>query len=304
MQHLRRPAAALAVVAVLSLAALFLTGPGIIQRLLHQPEARQNDGGQPTEPSALLPPPPVRPPELQRLIDQYNTPELLAAFRTSLSWRLPGEAENLAVAARLLKGTVLQPGETFSQNARLGPYTKKRGYGLGPMYVGNKIVKAEGGGVCQMATTLFNVVVLADLEIISRRPHSMTVPYVPPGQDATVATGKCDFIFRNNSQDPILIWAEVIGDYEWLSVEFYSRHKAPQVVWHHQELKRYPYSTRYIPDQELPAGVEEEVIPGADGVTVKTWVEVTYPDGTTRIRNFGTHTYVPCPRVMRRGTKS
>lgn len=301
MQRLRRPLTivVMATAVILSTFLLARFAPGLLGHYQRQPAPDSNI--QPANPPAA--PIPPHPAELQNLIDTYDTPVQIAAYRTNLAWRLPGEAENLAVAARLLNGTVLQPGETFSQNSRLGPYTKKRGYVLGPMYVGTKIIKAEGGGVCQMSTTLFNAAVLADLEIISRRSHSMTVPYVPAGQDATVATGKSDFVFRNNTADPILIWSEVIGNYEWLSVEFYSRHKAPQVVWNHQETQRTPFKTTFIPDWQLPKGSEKEQIPGADGVTVKSWVVVTYRDGSTRVRSFGTHTYNPCTQVVRRGMK-
>lgn len=146
-------------------------------------------------------------------LEQNGTHTLLAAFRTVLKDPLPGEEFNVHLAARLLKGTIIKPQEIFAQNIAIGPYTQLRGYQKGPTYIGSNLTTTYGGGVCKISSTLYNVAVLSNLKIIERHAHSMPVPYVPYGQDATVAYGAKDFKFKNTSDSPILIWGPGGGKY-------------------------------------------------------------------------------------------
>ena len=109
-----------------------------------------------------------------------------------------------------LNGLVLQPGETFSMNETLGERTLERGYKPAPAYSGNRLVNSPGGGVCQGSTTLYNCVLLADLEVVFRACHGAKVGYVPLGLDAAINYLTTDFQFRNNFNFPIRIkaWLE------------------------------------------------------------------------------------------------
>jgi hypothetical protein len=106
---------------------------------------------------------------------------------------LPGEESNVHLAAKILSGAIVNPGEIFSQNERIGPYSESRGFQKGPTYNGSKLSTTIGGGVCKIASTLYNAAILSNLPIVERHPHGMPVPYVPYGQDATVSYGKIDF---------------------------------------------------------------------------------------------------------------
>lgn len=120
---------------------------------------------------------------------------------------------NLRLACAALNGLVLNPGEDFSFNETLGKRTAEKGYKPAPAYSGNKLVDSIGGGICQVSTTLYNATLLSDLEITERHCHGMTVSYVPLGLDATVSWNGPDFQFRNNTNFPIKIEAEVSGGY-------------------------------------------------------------------------------------------
>lgn len=120
---------------------------------------------------------------------------------------------NLRLLCEALDGLVLQPGEEFSYNDSVGERTRERGYLPAGAYSGTTLVDAVGGGVCQGSTTLYNCVLLADLEIIFRINHGYTVSYVPFGLDATVNWGGPDFQFRNSSHFPVKIQAEVSDGY-------------------------------------------------------------------------------------------
>ncbi|HEX9061941.1 MAG TPA: VanW family protein, partial [Clostridia bacterium] len=150
--------------------------------------------------------------EFTESIKKNNTPVLMAAYRTVLKDPLPGEEENVHLGARMLKGKVLMPGEVFSQNKSIGPYTTERGFRKGPTYVGSTLTTTIGGGVCKIASTLYNTTVLSNLKVEERYAHGMPVPYVPYGQDATVAYGSRDFKFRNTENFPVTIWAQGIDN--------------------------------------------------------------------------------------------
>ena len=120
---------------------------------------------------------------------------------------------NLRLLCAAIDGTVLQPGEEFSYNQVVGERTAERGYKAAPAYSGNRLVDAIGGGVCQGSSTLYNCVLIADLEVTNRVCHGGAITYLPLGLDATVNWGTTDFCFRNSSHFPILLKAEVSDGY-------------------------------------------------------------------------------------------
>lgn len=119
---------------------------------------------------------------------------------------------NLRLACEAIDGTVVQPGEVFSFNQTVGERTAEKGYKEALAYVSGGQTKPElGGGVCQVATSIYYAVLLADLESVERAPHMFTVDYVPLGMDATVYWGYRDYKFRNTSPYPIRVDASVSG---------------------------------------------------------------------------------------------
>ncbi len=224
----------------------------------------------------------------------------MAAYRTVLPDPLPGEEYNVHLAAKMLCGTVIEPDQVFSHNETIGPYTESKGFKLGPTYIGSVMTTTVGGGVCKIASTLYNVTILSNLEIIERHPHSMPVPYVPYGQDATVAYGMKDFKFRNNTSFPILIWAQGIDNS--LYIAFYSQTKPPKVEWHHEIVKLVKRHQLYRNNITLPAGSEKVVVKGMDGGVVKTWISVKRNDGSYETKSLGQFYYSPIPDVIDKGS--
>ncbi len=236
---------------------------------------------------------------LQDIQKKYGTYTRLAAFKAELPDPLPGEHYNIAHAADLLRGTVVKPGQIFSMNNNIGPYTRGKGFKPGPTYKGDRLVETIGGGVCKIASLLYNVSILADLDIVERWSHSMQVPYVPPGQDATVVFGAKDFKFKNNRENPILIWADTEEDTLYMAA--YGSGLSPEVKWYHQILKRTKYRTIFHGSKDLQPGEERTIIPGSDGLKVKSWIEIKYPDKDPERKNLGIDYYKPMNRVVERG---
>ncbi|ACL74806.1 VanW family protein [Ruminiclostridium cellulolyticum] len=228
-----------------------------------------------------------------------GTPIMMVAYQTVLRDPLPGEEENVHLAARLLAGTVVKPGEVFSQNNKIGPYVIARGFKKGPTYIGTKLTTTIGGGVCKMASTLYNVAILSNLPVVERHAHSMPVPYVPYGQDATVSYGNKDLKFKNDTSSPIMIWAQGVDNI--LYVAFYSSTKPPEVEWHHEMLKLIKADKVYKMSSTLPKGREKLLMEGMDGAIVKSWVTVKNPDGTVIKRDLRKSYYNPMPHVYEKG---
>ncbi|MDP4183036.1 MAG: VanW family protein [Bacillota bacterium] len=228
-----------------------------------------------------------------------NTPILLGAYKTVLKDPLPGEEFNVHLAARMLSGTVLKPGQVFSQNKTVGPYTEERGFQKGPTYIGSKLSTTIGGGVCKIASTLYNVSVLSNLKIVERHNHSMPVPYVPYGQDATVFYGAKDFKFMNNTDNNIMIWAQGIDNVLYMG--FYGISEPPKIEWKHDVLQQYKAEKVYKVNPSLEKGTEKVILEGMDGALIKSWITIENKDGTVTKKDMGISNYSPFPYLIEKG---
>lgn len=228
--------------------------------------------------------------------EKYDAPILMAAYVAVLKNPLPGEGANVAHAASMISGTVIKPQDIFSQNKSIGPYTKKRGFKEGATYNSGEIVMAEGGGVCKIATILYNLAVLSSLEIVERHNHSMPINYVPYGQDATVAYGNKDFKFKNTTGGNILIWSKLIGSKLYMG--FYGTERPPKVTWNHSKTNIIKPGKRYIKNDSLEKGQMIEKIKGLDGATVKSTITIEYSNGDVSIKNMGISQYSALPTII------
>jgi vancomycin resistance protein YoaR len=134
--------------------------------------------------------------------------KVMGELSTYTTWYNSGEVDrthNLVMAASAINGQVLQPGSVFSFNKTVGVRTFETGYRDAMVIVSGKFEPGVGGGICQVSSTLYNAVLLADLEVVERHNHALAVAYIPVGLDATVAYGLQDFQFKNNTGHPIYI---------------------------------------------------------------------------------------------------
>lgn len=139
---------------------------------------------------------------------------VIAKFSTDVSFRGYDSRANVRLALSFFNGYVVYPGDTCDFNEVVGPRTEGRGFRKAPEYAGNEKVQGVGGGVCQASTTLYDAVIMANMTILERHNHSMTVSYVEPSQDAAVEYGTNgkdgkNFVFRNDSGHAIYIYTDV-----------------------------------------------------------------------------------------------
>ncbi|MBQ4537258.1 MAG: VanW family protein [Lachnospiraceae bacterium] len=132
--------------------------------------------------------------------------DVLGTFTTSFATSNASRSANVRNGCNLINGVTLYPGEEFSTYKTVSPFTAANGYHMAASFMSGKVVDSIGGGICQVSTTLYNAVLLAELEVTERHNHSMIVAYVKPAKDAAIAesSGK-DFRFVNNTDAPIYI---------------------------------------------------------------------------------------------------
>lgn len=183
--------------------------------------------------------------------------DVLGSYSTSFSSSGSERSQNLINAARLIDGTVVYPGDTFSTSEHLVPFTQENGYEVAKAYASGQVVDSVGGGVCQAATTLYNALLKAELEITERYNHSMIVAYVKPSMDAAISEGSKDLKFKNNTDTPIYIEAYTANRCIYFTV--------------------YGKETRDLENRKVEylSEVLETIQPGEDKVTI----DPSLPDG-------------------------
>jgi vancomycin resistance protein YoaR len=225
-------------------------------------------------------------------LSSYSSPHTVNANRTT----------NLTLACKAINGTVLNPGETFSFNAVVGERTAAKGYKEATVYVGTESVGELGGGICQVASTIYDAVLYADLEVTVRAPHIFYVTYVPGGLDATVYWGSQDFCFRNDTDYPIRINASVSGGYVNISIDG-TKTNNNYVKLSYNKLSTVPYSTVTKYDSSLPSGTSKETTSPYTGYTFEAYQYVYDGNGNLLETNYlGKSTYQKRDQVITVGT--
>ena len=139
-----------------------------------------------------------------------SAPRELASVATEFDLRDEGRSWNIALAASRLDGLVLPPGRSLSFNRTVGPRGLEEGFRPAPELVDGDRVEGIGGGVCQVASTLYAAALEAGLAIEARQAHSRPSRYLPPGLDATVSHSHgVDLVLRNDSGSPLTLRAAV-----------------------------------------------------------------------------------------------
>lgn len=136
---------------------------------------------------------------------------LLGAYTTSFNDNELERSANIRLAAERLHGVTIEPGAIWSFNRTVGRRDALNGYRIAPTLTLQGKEPALGGGVCQVSTTVFNALLLADLGIEERHPHSRPVRYVALGRDAAVDWGSKDLKVKNHHPFPLKITAQVDG---------------------------------------------------------------------------------------------
>lgn len=215
-------------------------------------------------------------------------------FRTSVAARIT----NINVATERINGTVLYPGDVFSVNETILYRNAENGYEMAGSYEGGQTVQSYGGGVCQVSTTLYNAVILAELEITERQNHSMTVAYVPLAMDAAIAGDYLDFKFANNTEYPIYLEGYTKGKDLYFNI--YGVETRPEnrtIEFETVVLSTEDPGTQYTAI-ELPVGTVTQTQSKHIGYKTQLW-KIVKEDGVEVSREkFNTSNYKSSPKKL------
>ena len=211
--------------------------------------------------------------------------QLVAQFATSFEGSTLSNANrvfNIEKGADMINGMVLQPGEEFDCNEVLGDRTEENGWREAPGIRNGRYENEYGGGVCQISSTLFNAVMMADLEVLERSPHSWPMGYVDIGCDATISTGGKNFRFVNSSAAPLYIFMHVDEELHTLTVSLYGAPLADgmYIVINSEKTGTLESAGEEVMlDETLPYNTKVVMREARDGKTAKTYKEYYSRDG-------------------------
>lgn len=199
-------------------------------------------------------------------------PDQLATFTTRYDPSDVNRTTNLQIACQKINGKVILAGETFSYNKILGPRTAAAGYRNGKVYEAGQVVDGIGGGICQISSTLYNTVLMSNLQIVERRNHQFVTSYLPAGRDATVVYGAIDFKFKNTRKYPVRIVASAKNGIATVSMFGLKEENEYTFSFNTKTVASIPFTTQYEEDSSLAPGTEKVKQKGANGIKTETYI--------------------------------
>ena len=230
-------------------------------------------------------------------------PDMLSTFTTKYDRTNINRTTNLQLAINKINGVVLMPDEEFSYNKIVGERTIAAGYKDAKIYSNGEVVDGLGGGICQISSTLYNTVLLANLEITERRNHQFITSYLPAGRDATVVYGSQDFKFKNNRKYPVKIEATLNSGIAKISLYGVKEENDYTVTFETKTISAIPYKTKYIEDNSLEEGVEKIQQKGTNGLVTETYKILSLNGAVVSKTLLSKDTYNAMQRVVVKGTK-
>ena len=186
--------------------------------------------------------------------------------------------QNVINGAEKINGYVIQPGDVFSVERAMVPFTQENGYMAASAFVGGKVQDDLGGGICHVSSTLYIAVLKAELEVVERYNHTLRVLYVEPSMDATIYENAKDFKFRNNTDYPIYIDAKASEQDMTISVRLYgveTRDPNREVTYESEVIATTPAGVSYVATAEQPIGYMQASAFASEGMTAALWKVVT-----------------------------
>lgn len=230
-------------------------------------------------------------------------PEQLSKYTTRYDESNKNRSTNIKLASEKINDTILMPGETFSYNKTVGQRTIKAGYKEASIYMNGKVVDGIGGGICQVSSTLYNAVLEANLEIVSRRNHYFITSYVSASRDATVSYGTIDFKFKNTRSYPIKISCTSQNGICQIAIYGIKEETEYEVEIEDEITDIIPYTTKYIETKELTKGEENEIQKGVNGYKSEAYKILKLNGQVVSKTLLSKDSYNPLQRIVEIGTK-
>lgn len=242
-------------------------------------------------------------------VNKFGITELVGSGESYFRGSIAGRIHNISLAADRINGILINPGEIFSFNSAVGDISAATGYKQAYVIKSGRTVLDDGGGVCQVSTTLFRAAINSGMEIVERHAHSYRVGYYEqggwkPGFDATIYAPSFDLKFKNNTSNHLLIQTETDFDNSKLTFYIYGKSDGRQVyispvkLW---DQKPSPPDL-YQDDPTLPIGTVKQVDWANGGVKASFDYKVSRGDEIVTNQTFFSN-FIPWQAVFLRGTK-
>lgn len=241
-------------------------------------------------------------------VNNMGIKELIASGTSLFQHSIENRIFNINHASSQLDGVLIAPGQVFSTATTIGDISAATGYKQAYVITNGKTVLGDGGGVCQVSTTLFRAALNAGLPIVERHPHAYRVGYYeedsPPGIDAAIYYPTVDLKFKNDTGHYILIQRVFDPTEQRLTFNLYgTRDNRIAVVNQPVILSQSPApETLYQDDPTLPKGEVKQIDFAAAGANVYFTRTVT-KDGKVLLTDKFVSNYRPWQAIFLRGTK-
>lgn len=219
--------------------------------------------------------------------NEYKIEDVLGVGTSLFKGSDSGRLHNVGHAAEKVSGILVEPGGTFSFVEAVGPIDRAHGFTSAKVISGGRTVLGDGGGVCQVSTTVFRAALNAGLPIIERSAHSYRVSYYEqdsgPGMDATIYSPSVDLKFKNDTEGYILIVSEFNKDATTLKFTIYGKSDGRTVEVTKPKIlsQTKPPEAKYIEDSSLPKGTKRAQEYPIWGASVSFDRTVKKADGST-----------------------
>lgn len=224
-----------------------------------------------------------------------------AFYKTPIDEEQENRNHNIALSLDAFNTMILEPQDTISFNERVGRVNVADGYRQAIIIVNNHFTEGLGGGICQVATTLYQVALRGELDIIERTPHTREVQYVPGGFDAAISYNQLDLVIRNNKEFPLLL-TTYLDDHVNISLYGPRTELGRKVDLISEKDAIIPPPVQEVPDPKLPIGQKRVVQEGKDGSRYHVYRIIFQDDELESRQLISTDSYHPVPRIIAVGT--
>ncbi|MDD3303385.1 MAG: VanW family protein [Clostridia bacterium] len=228
----------------------------------------------------------------------------LAGLTTYFDAGQAARANNLKIALNYLNGKIIMPGETFSYNAAIGDTTVAKGYQEAATFKGGGVVNELGGGICQTTSTLYDVALMANMQIVQRHQHGLPVGYVKPSLDATVYSPNLDFKFKNTRKYPVkIVTSYSSGGSLNISIFGTKEEVEYDITLSSSYIKTIPFQTKYTYDENMYEGEQVIVSKGVNGYVSEGYITKMLNGKVVESRMLSRDTYNAQSQIVKVGTK-
>ncbi|MEF2559766.1 MAG: VanW family protein [Eggerthellaceae bacterium] len=232
----------------------------------------------------------------------YGLISEISSFTTQYSSGAEARTNNIHTAADLLNNSIIKAnGGSWSFNDTAGEATEDKGYQNAGAIVGGEYSDAIGGGICQVATTVFNSIYDAGYPITERHNHTLHIESYPKGRDAAIAYPYMDLVWQNDSSSDVLLVMTYTNSS--VTASLWGIDPGYQVSTDYGEWKKgEAYSVIYKTDKTIASGKEYVETTGVDGSSISIVRCVKDSSGNILHEDVFESNYQPKDQVIVKGT--